>query len=345
MSALEKIYRSAYMKLLNGPAEVLKKLSPPVELGTILKPNGAGVSAEDIRNPDTLLVILKALTKPQACQLASMYDQDMKLNTGGLRGLSPGGTRSLSRDVSPSPGSLSGSEIESSLHTPGSGTMTPTKKRKYNKTGKYSVKKRSMWTPPNGQSTAVSLTHTPPPARVAVVDERLSRPQRPVKSVHKDLNREVLVPLEERRRRPREIKHENDVSLRFREALAMDHHMVQNPDWRTPFRGTRDVIQRLLPFHVFQYPDAMIDSGIKRKEDVVAASSGTLAVRLKRLVDRYDSILVKEGSASSYSVDAIQMENHRISDVKQQLEQIHDAQLLQSISTTALPHHSSKPRF
>ncbi|KAI8321146.1 hypothetical protein GQ54DRAFT_189192 [Martensiomyces pterosporus] len=342
MAALEKMYRSAYMKLLNGPAEILRKLSPPVELSAIVKSNGGGGHAEDTRDPDMLLHILKALTKSQASQLASMREQDVKagrgpnlgVNTGGLRTPTPG-SRPHSGEVSPSADSVSGAETDGVMHPPTPSAATPTKKRKYNKTGKYSVKKRPTWTPGGGPQPHIEASS------VGKADECAANPQRPVKHTHPDLNRVTRMPLAERRKQLDEIKHETEVGRRFREALAMDHQMVRSPDWRTPFRGTRDVIQRLLPFHVFQYLDGVIDSGITREDQAVAASSGSLAARLKRLANRYDGILIKEGSQGCHDISSIQIENHRISDARHQLDQMQDAQLQRNISSAMMSRGSA----
>ncbi|KAJ1936607.1 hypothetical protein FBU59_005000, partial [Linderina macrospora] len=260
-SAMEKMYQSAYLKLLNNPAEVLRKLSPPVDLAAVLKTRGA--SSEELGRSEMLLTVLKALTKSQASQLASMYDQEMKARSGGLPAISTSGLRTptgaRSGEVSPSVASMSGGESDTHQHsTPGTGMETP-KKRKYNKTGKYSVKKRMTSTDPQAVSSAPS---TPTGGR-----ERLALHQmQPARTEHPDLRRFAALSIEQRRQRPEEIAHREEVGRRFCEALAMDRQMVQNPDWRTPFRNTKDAIERLLPFHVYQYSDRALDAGIAAAE-------------------------------------------------------------------------------
>lgn len=45
-------------------------------------------------------------------------------------------------------------------------------------------------------------------------------------------------------------------NIRILEAIADDHRKVVDPDYKTAFRDGQDVIDRLLPYHVFQYPEA-----------------------------------------------------------------------------------------
>ncbi|KAJ2601278.1 hypothetical protein GGF39_001346 [Coemansia sp. RSA 1721] len=322
-SALEKMYQSAYLKLLSGPAEVLKRLEPPIELSDI-----ANINTDDVVSPASLLLILKALTKKQASQLAWMHDRDQKrskplqdINTAGLR-QSPMGSVSSSREVSPSADSVSGTEQDSTNDLLNAAEPLPVRKRKYNKTGKYSVKKRLK--------EAGALSGPPSPS-----SQRPPSLQRMSSSTytHTDLIRKGARPLAERRRFPDQVKHEAEISKRFREALSMDHQMVGNPDWRTPFTGTKDAIQRLLPYHVFQYPDSAIESGISQQEKSIEASSETLGKRLGILAQRYNRLLVNEGSDGFYSVDGMQLEYLLCDDLKQQRTQLEDIQLQRDISS------------
>ncbi|ORX70559.1 hypothetical protein DL89DRAFT_136074 [Linderina pennispora] len=269
-SAMEKMYQSAYLKLLNNPAVVLKKLSPPVDLAAILKTRGS--APEGLGRSEMLLTVLKALTKSQASQLASMYDQEVKARSGGLPAINTSGLRTptgaRSGEVSPSVASMSGGESDTHYrNASGTGMETP-KKRKYNKTGKYSVKKRMA----NAEQQAmVSAPSTPTGGR-----ERLSLQQsQPIRADHPDLRRFASLSIEQRQQQPEEIAHRKEVGRRFREALAMDHQMVQNPDWHTPFRNTKDAIERLLPFHIYQYSDRALDAGIEAAERSVEVSAAS----------------------------------------------------------------------
>ncbi|KAJ2656341.1 hypothetical protein IW148_005659 [Coemansia sp. RSA 1199] len=291
-SALEKMYQSAYLKLLSGPADVLRRLDPPVELSSIIV-DGSHTSAA------SLLQILKALSKAQAAQLAHMYD-----SVRGLDGdaLSAPSSQPQSRDGSPS--GTSGAERD---FPDLPGASTPTKRRKYNKTGKYSVKNR-MW----GADEPSSPRDRPASACLPNDTSRMP------------VNERVL---------PRQSKHEAEVSRRFRDALAMDHQMVQQPEWQTPFNSTHDIIQRLLPFHVYQYPDSSIDAGILREEMRAEPSAISLDKRARALAQRYNKMMEREGSHGFYAADFAQLDHLRISALTDELEHMDDARLQRDISS------------
>lgn len=51
----------------------------------------------------------------------------------------------------------------------------------------------------------------------------------------------------------------------FAACLAADHAAVLQPDVDTPFTDVADVVNRLLPYHVFQQPDEDLNSLLNRK--------------------------------------------------------------------------------
>ncbi|KAJ2612701.1 hypothetical protein H4S08_002584 [Coemansia sp. RSA 1365] len=332
-TALERMYQSAYLKLLDGPADVLRTLNPPVDLNTLLK-SANNITVRDSPSPAVLLHILKALTKSQASQLAAMHSRDVlqgnlgNADTDNL--FSPQTSRSQSREASPAGSCASGAEADSTLSLPVSGNVTPTKRRKYNKTGKYSTKKRATWSmgTPNGSGDDASNPRTlyqPPP--------RTPPPSLPPGVfAHPDVAHTSSMTLFEKQKPPQLVKHEAEVSRRFKEALAMDHQMVQSPDWRTPFNGTKDVIQRLLPFHVFQYHDNAIESAIRYEENQIQNSTDDLVQRISALAQRYGSLLTREGSDNYYDVDNIQIDRLRLNVAKREIELLRDAQLQRDIA-------------
>ncbi|KAJ2377507.1 hypothetical protein IW150_001340 [Coemansia sp. RSA 2607] len=331
------MYQSAYLKLISGPAEVLRRLNPPVELGSIIDTT----TNADVASSESLLKILKALTKGQAKQLASMYDREAGVGRNPLdlsmRSIRPSPRSSLpsSREVSPSPDVDSGAEQEGYLHTPTAGNGTYSQqKRKYIKTGKYSVKKRKD-APDTAESSATTpTTPRPPPLRKTPTSNY----------IHPELVRKGLKTLSERRRAPDQISYETEISKRFQEALAMDHRMVGEVDWHTPFSGTQDVIQRLLPYHIFQYPDTAIDAITNREEEKIEKSTDALSKRLQKLSERFNGILTREGSDSYYSIDRMQLDRLRKDDFKQQKDQLKDLQLQRDISSLGSALGSYKDR-
>lgn len=346
-TALEKMYQSAYLRLLNGPAEVLRKLSPPIELSSIIKSSDSNhgsataVDGDDgVVDPNVLLQILKALTKSQASQLAAMHDQNVK---SGRRGPLEVGTRGLASTPSSQPASGEVSPTDGyyrDMMTPDSGTATPTRKRKYVKSGKYSTKKQAAVaiTPATPVSTtATAKTAVESPSRVvSETPARYTAPPLPSypSYPHTDMNRRTLDPVSDRRKRTKEqARHESEVSRKFQDALAMDHKMVQSPNWRQPFGDTRDVIQRLLPFHVFQYPDRAIEQGMEQAERGLERSTASLTQRLQSLSLKYRNALEKEGSDGyCYGVERMQLDLNRIRASRKEVDELRERQLARDIA-------------
>ncbi|KAI8081640.1 uncharacterized protein BX664DRAFT_388597 [Halteromyces radiatus] len=50
------------------------------------------------------------------------------------------------------------------------------------------------------------------------------------------------------------------VKKRYIEALIKDHEKVSRPDYLTPFKSIEDAMDRLLPYHIYQYPTADLDA-------------------------------------------------------------------------------------
>jgi len=58
-------------------------------------------------------------------------------------------------------------------------------------------------------------------------------------------------------------EHHDSVRNGMAQELQTTHKDLRRPDFRTPFSSLQDAIERLLPFHVFQYPAQDIDSQAK----------------------------------------------------------------------------------
>ncbi|KAJ7783245.1 hypothetical protein B0H16DRAFT_1496076 [Mycena metata] len=74
-----------------------------------------------------------------------------------------------------------------------------------------------------------------------------------------------------KKRAPEEEEVIKRTAARVTARLAQDHSAVLNPDTDTPFSDATDVVNRLLPYHVFQQPREDLDRKGKRKADDVAA--------------------------------------------------------------------------
>lgn len=58
------------------------------------------------------------------------------------------------------------------------------------------------------------------------------------------------------------------IPLRILRSLMRDHEMVTKPNFKDPFQSNEDIVARLLPYHVFSYPDSdLIVDEEKLKQD------------------------------------------------------------------------------
>ncbi|KAG0259653.1 hypothetical protein BG011_002504 [Mortierella polycephala] len=84
-----------------------------------------------------------------------------------------------------------------------------------------------------------------------------------------------------------------------RNAMAVElqaaHRAVTLPDWRTPFSSLQDAIERLLPFHVFQYPAQDLESHAKAFDSRPEVELDTRALLIHRrkhdLFNKYNKLL------------------------------------------------------
>ncbi|KAJ7901900.1 hypothetical protein B0H14DRAFT_2669036 [Mycena olivaceomarginata] len=74
-----------------------------------------------------------------------------------------------------------------------------------------------------------------------------------------------------KKRTPEEEEITKRTAARVAARLAQDRASVLTPDTETPFSDTLDVVNRLLPYHVFQQPKEDLDRKGKRKADDLEA--------------------------------------------------------------------------
>ena len=55
------------------------------------------------------------------------------------------------------------------------------------------------------------------------------------------------------------------MTIRLSAFLASDHEHVLNPDVDTPFSNTLDVVNRLLPYHIFYLPQEDLDELVNKQ--------------------------------------------------------------------------------
>ncbi|CAG8480836.1 3503_t:CDS:2 [Ambispora leptoticha] len=88
---------------------------------------------------------------------------------------------------------------------------------------------------------------------------------------------------------------QSQVQYSFAQRLAEDHRAVLYPDYKTPFSSFGDVLNRLLPYHIYQYADEELDSNknTSTEEEDVRFAFRSLK-RRKVIYDKFHDILRKE---------------------------------------------------
>lgn len=106
---------------------------------------------------------------------------------------------------------------------------------------------------------------------------------------------------------PPDITHQLQVRQRVLEALKSDHEMVtcRPEDINRPFRDLDDAMDRLLPFHIFNYPDEEIVQSEKEAQQFQMANQSNLEYFKRRQSEinaRFSNILKRAGSVSNNNV-------------------------------------------
>ncbi|KZO95635.1 hypothetical protein CALVIDRAFT_165189 [Calocera viscosa TUFC12733] len=99
-----------------------------------------------------------------------------------------------------------------------------------------------------------------------------------------NVKRKAEEPAEDEAAKRKRIAREEDALLmreaahRVAQAILADQLAVTYPDYQTPFKNAADVVQRLLPYHIFQQPDEDLlpsrkrsSKGKEREEEQTAA--------------------------------------------------------------------------
>ncbi|KAL1929284.1 hypothetical protein VTP01DRAFT_2343 [Rhizomucor pusillus] len=158
--------------------------------------------------------------------------------------------------------------------------------RKYVKTGKYSKKRlqqqqqqQQQQPQPQAQQaqpTVTQLQHAQVPSQQQAQNQQILAQQQllalqqslqaaqnaagpapasqPPLPFNQTLSKTILS-----KRLPEEEAHHLEIKKRFTEAIKRDRDAATAPDYVTPFKSKKDVIERLLPFHIYQYPEADLE--------------------------------------------------------------------------------------
>ncbi|KAK3820169.1 MAG: hypothetical protein J3Q66DRAFT_167737 [Benniella sp.] len=98
-------------------------------------------------------------------------------------------------------------------------------------------------------------------------------------------------------------EHHDSVRNGMAQELQTTHKDLRRPDFRTPFSSLQDAIERLLPFHVFQYPAQDIDSQAKafanRSEVELNARALSIHKRKYELFNKYHDLLRRSATKAT----------------------------------------------
>ncbi|CAG8520904.1 5443_t:CDS:2 [Diversispora eburnea] len=200
--------------------------------------------------------------------------------------------------------------------------------RRYNKTGRYSKKRsvmdeeestynqsytQSYYTQPIPMNptgtyypsvtnvTNINMTNVTNSTNAATLASRLTMPSyysgmHSINStIPQGVKRSYSVTDKERTERTmEEYQHHADVVQRFDAAIKADQMSVIQPDYKTPFRSYQDAVARLLPYHIFDYPD----EDMKNNDQTTELDSTKIALKFykkrKVVFDKYNEIIKRE---------------------------------------------------
>ncbi|CAG8490441.1 776_t:CDS:10 [Ambispora gerdemannii] len=181
--------------------------------------------------------------------------------------------------------------------------------RKYNKTGRYSKKR----------------------PRQQEADADLQQQQQQALSIEQRTIAQPVVHMTD--------SAQSQVQYSFAQSLAEDHRAVLYPDYKTPFSSFGDVLNRLLPYHIYQYADNELDSN----KNTSTEEEGT---RRKVIYDKFHDILRKEAKkpapdhlthfCEKVIVDDMKEEVTQLRQQKQQLEAALRHQQLKNMASSSL---------
>jgi hypothetical protein len=132
--------------------------------------------------------------------------------------------------------------------------------RKYIKTGKYSKKRQHLQIQqPQQQQPQPSLSQQ----QLLSLQQSLQTPSTPTTPIKPTQPLPPPPPPVDSiltKRLPEEELQHGHIKKRFTEALVKDHKSVSAPNYDTPFGSLKDAVERLLPYHIYQYPRGDLDA-------------------------------------------------------------------------------------
>ncbi|KAJ1915637.1 hypothetical protein H4219_004207 [Mycoemilia scoparia] len=103
--------------------------------------------------------------------------------------------------------------------------------------------------------------------------------------------------------------HANRLISRFQAVLKADHDVVSSPNIDTPFQNHTDMVQRLLPYHVYQYPESMLEPPPNFEQDC-KESGQRLHESEALLIKKFNSMRLSADMATKIGDDDSKLTYH-----------------------------------
>jgi len=88
----------------------------------------------------------------------------------------------------------------------------------------------------------------------------------------------------------------NEAKRRCTEAYRLDHERIFKPDLNTPFSSADDAIERLLPYHIIDYPDVDDSAEVEKEKDEMEKKSLELLQKYQGLTGKFQRLVKKEAA-------------------------------------------------
>jgi hypothetical protein len=250
----------AAQQQVNVPFDHSNKPIAPKTEALVLNTPPQPTAAEADAIKETARKLREELEQQQQLMLQQQrYQQEMKRNTSSYESSSPPDNKSPRRYIKT--GKYSKKKAQQQSSNP-PGPMPPfnpqqlTALQQSLQTASGSMISANHSHPSSVPSTPTSSSFTP--SQPPIGPKPLTEPAAIKPTVGK-----LTQPLPDSilsKRLPEEEFQHRDIKRRFLETLSKDHVSVTTPDYQTPFRSMKDVIDRLLPYHVYQYPKMDLDA-------------------------------------------------------------------------------------
>ncbi|KAI9316796.1 hypothetical protein BX666DRAFT_1946924 [Dichotomocladium elegans] len=198
--------------------------------------------------------------------------------------------------------------------------------RKYVKTGKYSKKRLHQQHHPS--VTPSPIQQQQPAQPVVVVPQQAITSAAPLHQQQQQQQQQQQHPVNLptqlvsssilSKRLPEEENHHQEIKRRMFDSIVADHRAVLDPDYETPFKSVEDVINRLLPYHIFQYPKADLEVN-KIPLDRLDLSTVELVTAQADMFQKFSAALRRATKDNKEKHIQIMLDRQKLADQRQRL--------------------------